>query len=230
MLLLPKISLRLALLIVMLFQTESAFAQEGQTTPLSVAKNQNLNLKVIDKKQFCSGLKQKFAMYGKQNGYNEVQIAMMANSATSGLIDEFKAGHATDFISTKAIAHYSKLRPKGKQGYLPTSHFLSGAMGIKNQITLALTVGELRFIPFAQKGREVVVIARSTIAMSPARAKKVAEVARKSKIKLNVIWIGSTDTIDDPMDQARQLAWLAAVTGGSFVNLSDQKDPCSFVM
>ncbi len=230
MLLMPKILIRLALFTVLLLQTEAVLAQDGRAQANQLANQQNLPLKVIDKKQFCSRLKQKFALYGQQNGYNDVQTAMMATSATSGLIGEFKAGHATDYISTKAIAHYSKLSPKGKQGYLPTTHFISGAMGISNQITLALTVGELRFIPFAQKGREIVVLARSTVALSPARAKKVAEVARAGKIKLNVIWMGAKDTIEDPMDQARQLAWLAAMTGGSFVNLSEQKDPCSFVM
>jgi len=219
------------LTLVVLLQTDSALGQIVKTAVPSQTQ-QPVKLKVIDKMQFCSRLKQSFAAYGKQSGYDEVQTAMLATSAPSGLIEEFKYGKATDFISTQTLASYSKLPSKGKEGYLSTAHFLSGAMGLSQDITLALSVGELRFIPFAQKGKEIVVLARSTVALSPARAKKVAEVARASGIKLNVIWVGTPKDSNqqNTPDEVKQLEWLAAITGGSFVNLSDRKDPCGFIM
>jgi hypothetical protein len=225
-----KWSIKLGLFIVLVLQTEAAMGQQDRMQ--QIAQPQSIPLKVVDKKMFCDRLKNRFEVYGRQNGYSQVQVAMLSNSATAGLIEEFRAGRATDFISTKAIAAFSRVPEKGQQGYLPVSNFVSGAMGLGSDITLALAVGELRFIPFAQKNKDLVVVARSTMALSPARAQKVAGIARDGKIRVNVIWMGRTDLEEDEdkMSEARQLAWLAAVTGGSFVNLSGTKNPCGFVM
>src|SRR5690606_29842063 len=129
--------------------------QDGTRQGQQIGQPESLPLRVIDKRMFCDRLKNRFEMYGRQSGYSQVQIAMLSNSATAGLIEEFRAGRATDFISTKSIAAFSRVPEKGQQGYLPVSNFLSGAMGLGNDITLALAVGELRFIPFAQKGKDL---------------------------------------------------------------------------
>ena len=109
-----KWSLRLGLLIVLILQTEQALAQNTQEPVQQIAQPQSIPLRVVDKRMFCERLKSRFEVYGQQSGYSQVQVAMLSNSATAGLIEEFRAGRATDFISTKAIAAFSRVPEKGQ--------------------------------------------------------------------------------------------------------------------
>lgn len=194
----------------------------------SMPAQPTLPLKIVSKEQFCSRLQQYFTGYGAANGFDRVQTALLASNAASALVAEFRAGRATDYINAAALAALANAPDKTPQGtLLPTAGFLGDAMGLGQNVTLALSAGELRYIPFAQHGLDMVLIAQNAASLTPERARKVAEVATQSQIHIHVLWVGGP--ADQPMaiDDARMLAWLAAVTGGAFANLSGTTTPCA---
>lgn len=187
-----------------------------------------LPLRIINKAEFCGRLTQVFQNYGAAAGYDRVQTAMLANGATTQVVQEFRAGRATDYINAAALASYSQQPNRAPEnGYLPLAGFVGPALGLSGNVTLALSSGELRFIPFAQRGMDLVVIAQNAAALTPERAKKVAEVASQGQIKISVVWVGPEADNGAVVEEARTLAWLAAVTGGAFANLSGKENPCS---
>jgi lipoprotein signal peptidase len=188
-------------------------------------------LRVIATPEFCGRLQSTFTQYAVQSGFNKVQTTLMASGATASVIDEFRQGRASDYISTAALSRYAKQTEGVQNGYLPLAQFVGQAMGISGNIVLALSSGELRFIPHAQRGMNIVVVAQNGAALTPERAKKVAEVAHNLAIRIHVIWVGETDpNATERMAEARSLAWLAAMTGGAFANLGGTANPCSQVM
>lgn len=192
----------------------------------------SLPLRLIATPDFCSRLQSTFSQYAVQSGYNRVQTTLLASGATSTVVDEFRQGRASDYISTVSLARYARQTEAGQQqGYLPMAQFIGQAMGISGNVVLALSSGELRFIPHAQRGMNIVVVAQNGAALTPERAQKVAEIARNLQIKIHVIWTGATDQAQlDRLAEARSLAWLAAVTGGGFANLGGSANPCAEVM
>ncbi len=199
--------------------------------PQRPQKPQPLPLRVVNRAQFCGRLAQVFANYGAANGYDRVQTAMLANGATAQVVAEFRNGRATDYINAGALAAYSNVPSRAPQGgYLPLANFVGQAMGLGNNVALALSTGELRFIPFAQKGMDLVVIAQNAAALTPERAKKVAEVAGQNGIHIHIVWVGPEAESGGVIEEARSLAWLAAVTGGAFANLSGRDNPCALAL
>ena len=189
-------------------------------------KAETQNLRVIDSKQVCMRMNQAFAQLGTNMGLDKVKSALLATNATEDIVAEFRAGRTTDFISTSALLKSANLPGPNNDNYLPLANLIGYSIGSQTQPSLALSVGELRFIPHAQRGMEIILIAGNTVALTPERSAKVAEVARSLNVKISVIWT-AVETGPVQVEEARQLAWLAASTGGSFTNFGGVEHPCT---
>ena len=198
------------------------------TEPKGPQGRPSVPLKVIDRNLFCSRLAQAFTNFANANGLDRVHTALLSSGATAEVVQEFRSGRATDFIKVAAIRNIARLPAADKdEGYLSLSGLIGEAMGLGNNITLALSTGELRYIPSVQKGIDMVVIAQNAATLSPPRATQVIEIAKSSNIHINVVWVGENESAQ-AIEEARSLAWLAANTGGSFANLggNTNDNPC----
>ncbi|MCX6104567.1 MAG: hypothetical protein NTY08_01885 [Proteobacteria bacterium] len=199
-------------------------AAESAPTPQRPA----LPLRVIDKNQFCTRLSQAFTNFATANGLDRVHTALLSTGATAEVVQEFRAGRATDYLKVAAIRNIARLPAVDKdEGYLALSGLIGEAMGVGNNVTLALSTGELRYIPSAQRGVDMVVVARNGATLTPPRAQKVIEIAKGSQIRIHILWVGENESAQD-VEEARALAWVAANTGGAFANLggSQNDNPC----
>ena len=199
----------------------------AQALQAQATKPQQVQLRVVAKDQFCSRMSLAFAQFGAANGYDKVQSTVFASGATSRIVQDFKTGRASDFISAPALIAAANLPPKGVSGYFPTAQVIGKAMGVGDQVMLALSPGELRFIPHVQQGSDLVVVANNAAAVTPERATKVAEVARNMKIRISIVWVGAAGEDRQDIEEARTLAMVAASTGGAFANLGGIENPCS---
>ena len=188
---------------------------------------QAMQLRVVGKDQFCTRMSQAFAQFGTANGYDKVQSTVFASGATSRIVQDFKTGRASDYISAPALIAAANLPQKSVSGYFPTAQVVGKAMGVSDQVNLALSPGELRFIPHIQQGSDLVVVANNAAAVTPERANKVAEVARNMGIRISILWVGAAGEDRQDIEEARMLATVAASTGGAFVNLGGTENPCS---
>lgn len=210
--------------------TQPAFAQGPRPMPAPAQTKQpkGIPLTVVERKAFCQRLQRSFTEYGRKTGYTQVESAMLGSAASMAVVQEFRAGRATDYASAQALEKIAGVSAKvPEDSYLPLATFIGGALGLSGTVSLALSAGELRFIPHAQKGMAIVVIASNSAALTPERAKKVAEIARNAKITVSVVWVGRTETEPGAVLEAQSLAWIAAMTGGVFANLSGADNPCA---
>lgn len=170
---------------------------------------------------------QAFAQFGMANGYDKVQSTVFASGATSRIVQDFKMGRASDYISAPALIAAANLPQKNVGGYFPTAQIVGKAMGVGDQVNLALSPGELRFIPHIQQGSDLLVVASNAAAVTPERASKVTEVARTMGIRISIVWVGAGGEDRQDIEEARVLAMVAASTGGAFANLGGIENPCS---
>lgn len=194
---------------------------------VKAAPSAPVQLRVVGKDQFCSRMSQAFTQFGVANGYDKVQSTVFASGATSRIVQDFKTGRASDYISAPALIAAANLPQKNVSGYFPTAQVVGKAMGVSDQVMLALSPGELRFIPHIQQGSDLVVVASNAAAVTPERANKVAEVARNMGIRISILWVGAAGDDRQDIEEARMLAMVAATTGGAFANLGGTENPCS---
>ncbi|MCX6111019.1 MAG: hypothetical protein NTZ90_15600 [Proteobacteria bacterium] len=183
-------------------------------------------LRLVDKQEFCTRLAQSFANIGASSGFDRVHTAMLGNGAAVQVVEDFRSGRASDYMRAALLRTIANVPAvAGDNSYLPISSVVGEAMGVGSNAALALSSGELRYIPAAQHGTNLVVIAQNAASLTPERAQKVAEIARAQEIHVSIVWVGAGDEGQDKQD-ARTLGWLAAVTGGAFANLGGQISPC----
>ncbi len=183
-------------------------------------------LRLVDKQEFCKKLAQSFANIGASSGFDRVHTALLGNGAAVQVVEDFRSGRASDYMRAALLRTIANVPAvAGDNSYLPISSVVGEAMGVGSNAALALSSGELRYIPAAQHGTDLVVIAQNAASLTPERAQKVAEIARAQEIHVSIVWVGAGDEGQDKQD-ARTLGWLAAVTGGAFANLGGQISPC----
>lgn len=188
-------------------------------------------IRIVSKEMFCKNLQLTFVQYAATSGYSKVQTKMLASTATQMVVQEFKNGRASDYMNTAALAHYADqpdLAPKNS--YLQMANFIGTAMGLSSKVTLALSTGELRFIPFAQTDMDIVVIAQNAAPLTPERAKKIVEIAMAKKVRISVLWVGSESIEAGDQDQTRMLGWIVGMTGGFLTNLGGSDTICGTLM
>ena len=183
-------------------------------------------LRLVGHQEFCAKLAQSFGNIGVASGFDRVHTAMLASGAAVHVVEEFRSGRASDFIRAGLLRTIANVPAVASdQSYLPLSGIVGEAMGVGSNAALALSSGELRYIPAAQRGSDVVVIAQNAASLTPDRTRQVAEIARTQGIRVSIVWVGSGEESQGKHD-ARTLSWLAAVTGGGFADLGGQASPC----
>jgi len=201
--------------------TSSIHAQGGRegAAPRSQVVAKQIPVQSISRQDFCKRLTAGLQQFSLASGYNALQSGQIASAATEDLVVAFKTGRASDYLNPAALAQLAGVESTQKiPGYVPMTNLLGPALGIPPAKTvLALSAAELRFIPHVQQDMNIVVIAQNAVPLTPERAKAVAETARRLKVKIHVLWVGGTATAEA---ESQAMAFLAAVTGGTFADLS----------
>jgi len=208
----------------------------AQSMPLksfskNVAKEESIPVRIMSKDIFCKRLQSSFVEYASTTGYNKLQTAMLASTASQMVVQEFRNGRASDYMDAAALAHYAQqpdLAPKNS--YLQMAAFVGNAMGLSPRVSLALSTGELRFITYAQANTDIVVIAQNAAPLTAERAAKIVEVAKSLKVRVSAIWVGSDTMEASDVEKTRLLGWIVAMTGGFLTNLGGTETACGTLM
>ncbi len=108
--------------------------------------------------------------------------------------------------------------------YLSTAEILGLTLGTKRPLTLATSTTELRHLPAAPRGTEVLLVVSSVLELNSDRAIAITAIARRLDIRLSVLWTGALDAVTQ--DEAKALAFLAQATGGNFIYIGADKAVC----
>ncbi len=191
-------------------------------------------LKVVSPRDTCAGLGREMARYGAGSGMDKVQTAMLASAGSAMLAMELRNGEAQPYVNAEALASLvrgpANIRRvnAAKAGFVPLSALLAPTLGLDRQISLVLSTSELKQMPFAQRGIDVLVIAREAAELNAERVRKVADTALGLGVRVSVLWAGTKAGIQgEGTEDARLFAWLATVTGGAFADLGGPVNPCA---
>lgn len=209
----------------------AAKAEEFPTQRVVLPAAERVQLRVVPRAAFCASLTGSFVRYAELNHYDQIQSALLVSAGVAAIVGEVKAGRAQQYVSANALAELANVPNRAPQdGLIPLSTLVGPALGLRPEATLAMSAGELRYLPFAQRGLDVIVLARNVDDLSEERVMKVATVARELGVRVSSVWVGpATGGAEGAAadGEARILAWLAAATGGSFADLSGGGNPCA---
>jgi hypothetical protein len=194
---------------------------------VALPANERVELRQVPRAAFCESLTGSFVRYAELNRYDQIQSALIVSVGVAAIVGEVKAGRAQPYISTKALSSLANVPARTAEDTLiPLAAMVGPALGVRPDANLVMAASELRFLPLAQKGVDVVVFARNVDELTEDRVMKVASAARELGVRVSTVWVGPA-TRGAAEGDAKMLAWLAAATGGAFVDLSGNGNPCA---
>jgi len=180
-------------------------------------------IRIVQTEDFCRRINGVFLQFADSVGLNRGDGIQVASNGVTSLLAGFQQGRASLYLDPTELSKKIRVAEGRERQYLVVSRIMGAAMGIQTQsIDMALSASELRFLPHAQSGSEIVLIAQNANALNPNQLKNVVDTARRLNIKIHVVWVGrvTKSNAKSLQGEARAMASLASSTGGAFADLS----------
>ncbi len=224
-------ALGLSLVVTGNFSLASANTLAPSATPTErIASDDNIRLWQLTSEHVCTRVVDQLVAYGTSIGLDNSVSRVYALESTQQLLSGIRNGSRREFIEMSTLAFHRQIQPKPEHTYLNLAGILGTALELQSPVILGFNVNDLRFLPQVQVGTNVVMLVGSLDGLTSARAKSVVGIAKKLQIKLSVIWMGKEDKNLGGSNDQEALAYLAAVTGGKFVDFGGQANPCAKIL
>jgi hypothetical protein len=169
----------------------------------------------------CQTMHDRFLVIGEQLGYDRVARSVLASKAIRAMTEVLRKSSSPDFVDINFVAHAAGLPATNEERrYVPVAPLFGEAIGLKQMPLVIFSADDLKYIPFQQMNTDLIIVTDSAKPLTKARAGRVAALAQNLNIRVHTLWTG-----DSPggthLGASQPLAWLAAATGGSFVEFSE---------
>jgi hypothetical protein len=153
-----------------------------------------------------------------QTGLDRRDSLRLGGKASAALIAQLKKGVMNPYMDVKTFQ--SSATPDGDRQWFSMPEVLVSSLGVvPRKVLLVDNLSDLKFTSHVMPGSQILVLAKSTADLTPERAKLVAQTAQALGAQINVIWVNKSRDSRD-LRAAEGLAFIAAITGGVFLNLS----------
>ena len=185
---------------------------------------------ILATQKFCGGLGEAITLALSESATAGMDIAPAHILALQNrLLKELRNESGASFIDVAAMTPESPgSKNNSPSGVLPLAKILGPAMGLGQQVLLAYSFEELKYLPFTQMGSQILLIATEDLASQSGRLnsqkmKLVQDTAVKLNVKISVLDLSGTKT---PAGELADLASLIASTGGKIVAVDAAEQAC----
>lgn len=187
-------------------------------------------LRVLAKQSFCGSLaKSMESVLGETYRLNSEIAPGHLLALQNQLLKELTQEKGASFIDIAAMTpEQPKIFAAKSETVLPLARILGPAMGLSNQVMLAYTFEELKYLPFSQMGSQILLITSDANSfglnnMVEERLRLVEQTAQKLGVKISLLNLSSGKLGADAM---AALASLATSTGGHVVTIDASQQGC----
>jgi hypothetical protein len=155
---------------------------------------------------------------GNQLSTDRREAMRIGGKASAAIISQLKKGSMMPYMDTQTFTA-SKIAETDRKWFSLPEVLISSLGTLPKNVLLVENLNELNLTSQAMPGSQFLVLAKSAGDMTPDRAKAVAQTAQALGIQINIIWVSSSRDSKD-VRAAQGLAFMSALTGGSFLDLS----------
>lgn len=190
----------------------------AQPSVQAPAEKSKVNIQIVQPGEFCRRVTNAMTSLSSQTGLDRRDSLRLGGKASAALIAQLKKGVMNPYMDVKTFQ--SSPTPDGDRQWFSMPEVLVSALGVvPRKVLLVDNLSDLKFTSHVMPGSQILVLAKSTADLTPERAKLVAQTAQALGAQINVIWVNKSRDGKD-LRAAEGLAFIAAITGGVFLNLS----------
>ena len=168
----------------------------------------------------CVVMHNRFLAIGEQLGYDRVARSVLATKAIRAMTDVLVKSNAAEFVDVSYVAEAAGLpATKTVKRFVPVAPLFGEAIGLKQVPLVVFSADALKYLPYQQMNSDLVVVTSDATPLNKRRAQRVAVLAKNLNIRIHTLWTGPTPGRTH-LGNSQALAWLAAATGGKFVEFT----------
>lgn len=182
------------------------------------AEKPKVKIQIVQPGEFCRRVTNAMTSLSSQTGLDRRDSMRLGGKASAAVIAQLKKGVMNPYMDVKTFQ--SSVTPDGDRQWFSMPEVLVSSLGVvPRKVLLVDNLSDLKFTSHVMPGSQILVLAKSTADLTPERAKLVAQTAQALGAQINVIWVNKSRDGKD-LRAAEGLAFIAAITGGVFLNLS----------
>ena len=190
----------------------------AQPSVQAPAEKSKVNIQIVQPGEFCRRVTNAMTSLSSQTGLDRRDSLRLGGKASAALIAQLKKGVMNPYMDVKTFQ--SSATPDGDRQWFSMPEVLVSSLGVvPRKVLLVDNLSDLKFTSHVMPGAQILVLAKRTADLTPERAKLVAQTAQALGAQINVIWVNKSRDSKD-LRAAEGLAFIAAITGGVFLNLS----------
>jgi hypothetical protein len=218
------------LLVIIADVAQASLSELPIVSPPALVEMEKVKLRLVSRQVVCQRISEELTRYGVSIGLNKSTSQLYALESTQKVIANFRLGDRHEFVDMRTLPFHQEITPKPENSFLNLVGILGNSLGLQGRVIMGFDVNELRFLPQVQLGSEIIMVVRNTEGMTADRAKTVVAVANKLQVKVSIVWVGAAAPDATGAFDQDALAYLAAVTGGTYVDLGGNREPCSQIL
>ena len=175
-------------------------------------------VRVVQPREFCERLTNAMTTLGGQLGAGRRDAVRIGGKASAAIISQLKGGTMMPYLDAQTFK--ASATPEVDRKWFSLSEVLVSSLGgMPKNVLLISDLSDLKLTPQVMPGSQLLVLAKNLGDMSAERAKTLAMTAQALGVEINIIWVNKTRDAAN-IRAAQGLAFMAALTGGAFLDLS----------
>lgn len=188
---------------------------EPKIAPKTSAKT---TVRVVQPREFCERLTNAMTTLGSQLGSDRRDAVRIGGKASAAIISQLRGGSMMPYLDVQTFK--ASTTPESDRKWFSLSEVLVSSLGgMPKNVLLISDLNDLKLTPQVMPGSQLLVLAKSIGDMSAERAKALASTAQALGVEINIIWVNKNRDAQN-IRAAQGLAFMAALTGGAFLDLS----------
>lgn len=194
------------ILAVGLFMAASAQAQE------------HVRVNILSAQNFCYNLIRTLAMQ-TNHSLSTPERMQQATVAAQQIVRTIRAGQVAQVVPLQMLGlseHGGSERELRR--FISMRDILRAGLNTPAEFLLAFDVDELKYVPHAVSGTNILLLVKDASALTPERARVITAIAQRNRITISTVWYGPAH--EEGVRAATGLAFLTGMTQGVFVDLN----------
>lgn len=175
-------------------------------------------IRVVQPREFCQRLTNTMTTLGSQLANDRRTAVRIGGKASAAVISQLKSGNMMPYLDTENF-QLSATPERERRWFSLAEVLVSSLGGVPKNVILISDMNDLKLTPLVMPGSQFLVLAKSLDDMTAEKAKSLAMMAQALGLEINIIWINPSREAKETR-AAQGLAFMAALTGGAFLDLS----------
>ncbi len=184
----------------------------------SAFSQERVRVNMLNSQNFCNNLVRSLS-FQTSHTLSTPERMQQAAAAAQTVVQNIRVGNIANIVPLQQLGLSADGGSERElRRFMSLRDILVGGLNTPAEFLLAFDTDELKYVPHAVSGTNILLLVKDANALTPERARLITGIAQRNRISISTIWYGPTH--EEGVRAATGLAFLTGMTNGVFVDLN----------